>query len=53
MGGQTAIENGIQIDMRQMTRVLHLDKKNKKITVQAGIRWRDIQDEIDPHNLSI
>ncbi len=53
MGGQTAIDNGIQIDMRKMNKVIKLDVPNKKITVQAGIRWRDIQDAIDPHNLSI
>ena len=53
MGGQTAIEKSVQIDMRSLNRVLNLDVKNKKITVQAGIRWRDIQDAIDPANLSI
>jgi FAD/FMN-containing dehydrogenase len=53
MGGQTATENALQIDMRQMNKMISLDEKNKKITVQAGIRWRDIQDAIDPHDLSI
>lgn len=53
MGGQTATENGLQINMQKMNKVLKLDVENKKITVQAGIRWRDIQDVIDPHNLSI
>lgn len=53
MGGQTAIQNGVQIDMRQMNRVVHLDTKKKQITVEVGITWRDIQDFIDPHDLSI
>lgn len=53
MGGQTATENAVQIDMRKFNKVLNLDVAKKKITVQAGIRWRDIQDEIDKHNLSI
>ncbi|MGZ3690441.1 MAG: FAD-binding oxidoreductase, partial [Pseudobdellovibrio sp.] len=53
MGGQTATENGLQIDMRKMNKVLNIDDTNKKITVQAGIRWRDIQDAVDPHNLSV
>lgn len=53
MGGQTATENGLQINMQKMNKVIKLDVENKKITVQAGIRWRDIQDVIDPHNLSI
>ena len=53
MGGQTAIESGIQIDMREMNKILLLDIKNKRITVESGIRWRDIQETIDPHNLSV
>jgi FAD/FMN-containing dehydrogenase len=53
MGGQTATENALQIDMRTLNRILKLDPVERKITVQAGIRWRDIQEEIDKHNLAI
>jgi FAD/FMN-containing dehydrogenase len=53
MGGQTASESAVQLDMRSLNRVVSLDIPNKRITVQAGIRWRDIQDVIDPLNLSI
>ncbi len=53
MGGQTATENALQIDMRSLNRILKLDPKERTMTVQAGIRWRDIQDEIDKHDLAI
>jgi FAD/FMN-containing dehydrogenase len=53
MGGQTATENALQIDMRTFNRILKLDVDKRTITVQAGIRWRDIQEEIDKHKLSI
>jgi FAD/FMN-containing dehydrogenase len=53
MGGQTATENSVQIDMRTFNKVINMDVKKKQITVQAGIRWRDIQDELDKHNLSV
>lgn len=53
MGGQTATEGSLHIDMRSFNKILYLDKVNKKITVQAGARWRDLQEVIDPHNLSI
>ena len=53
MGGQTATEQALQIDMRQFNKVLDLDKTAKTITVQAGARWRDIQEHIDPHDLSV
>jgi FAD/FMN-containing dehydrogenase len=53
MGGQTATENAVQIDMRQFDRVLAFSAPNKEITVQAGITWRKIQEYIDPYNLSL
>ncbi len=53
MGGQTAIAGGIQIDMRKMNKIIHLEKEKMEITVEAGITWRDIQDHIDPYELSI
>jgi FAD/FMN-containing dehydrogenase len=53
MGGQTAFENSLHIDMRKFNRVLNLDTAKKQVTVQPGIVWRDLQRVIDPHNLSI
>lgn len=53
MGGQTATPGALQIDMRSFNRVLAFDSANKTITVQPGIRWRDIQRRIDSSNLSV
>lgn len=53
MGGQTAFENSLHIDMRLFNKIVNIDTTKKQITVQAGIRWRDIQKVIDPLNLSI
>ena len=53
MGGQTASEKAVQIDMREFNKVIYLSTTTKEITVQTGIRWRDIQDYIDPYNLSV
>jgi FAD/FMN-containing dehydrogenase len=52
-GGQVAYPDSLHIDMRKFNKVLAFDKDKKQITVQPGIRWRDIQDYIDPYNLSI
>lgn len=52
-GGQTAIAGGLQLDMRQFNQVVSFDKKQQQIRVQAGMRWRDLQEFIDPHNLSV
>ena len=53
MGGQTASEESIHIDMRKLNKVIAFSKENKIIKVQTGIRWCDIQHYIDPHDLSI
>ncbi|CAA0079101.1 Decaprenylphosphoryl-beta-D-ribose oxidase [Zhongshania aliphaticivorans] len=52
-GGQTAYPDSLHIDMRQFNKVLALDTEAKQVTVQPGITWRQLQSEIDPHNLSI
>ncbi|HBB97104.1 MAG TPA: FAD-binding protein [Blastocatellia bacterium] len=53
MGGQTATDGALFIDMRQFDRILSFAPAEKTITVQAGIRWRQIQEHIDPANLSV
>jgi hypothetical protein len=53
MGGQTATENALQIDMRAFDKVLSLDEKNKTVTVQPGITWKNLQGYLDPYNLSV
>lgn len=53
MGGQTACENALHLDMRTLNQIISLDLENKTITVQAGCTWRQIQEHIDPYNLSV
>jgi FAD/FMN-containing dehydrogenase len=53
MGGQTATEQALHIDMRPFDKVVQFSKEKKEITVQAGITWRKIQEFIDPHDLSL
>lgn len=52
-GGQTATENVLQIDMRKFNRILSFSKEKKEITVQAGIRWRELIQFIDRYDLSV
>ena len=53
MGGQIATPGALFLDMRQFNRILAFDPAAKRITVQAGARWRDIQERIDPDGLSV
>lgn len=53
MGGQIASRGSLHIDMRRFSRILAFEPAAKTITVQAGTRWRQIQERIDPANLSV
>ena len=53
MGGQTATDGALQIDMRRFAQIVSFSRENKVITVQAGITWRKIQEYIDPYDLSV
>jgi FAD/FMN-containing dehydrogenase len=53
MGGQIATAGALHIDMRGFDKILAFSRSEKTITVQAGTRWRQIQERIDPSNLSV
>lgn len=53
MGGQIACPRSLHLDMRTMRRLVHLDVEQRRVRVQAGMRWRDLQRVIDPHDLSV
>ena len=52
MGGQTATEQALQLDMRDFDEVLEFSAERREIRVQAGITWREVLEYIDPYDLS-
>ena len=53
MGGQIAAAQSLHIDMRRFNRVLAFSPEARTIRVQAGTTWRQIQERIDPSDLSV
>ncbi|MFT3736995.1 MAG: FAD-binding oxidoreductase [Rhodocyclaceae bacterium] len=53
MGGQIALEGSLHLDMRAMNALVWLKVEARCVRVQAGMRWRDLQDLLDPHGLSV
>jgi FAD/FMN-containing dehydrogenase len=53
MGGQIATAGALHIDMRHFDAIVHFPPAKKTISVQAGVRWRQILERIDPANLSV
>ncbi|MFB7639292.1 FAD-dependent oxidoreductase [Peribacillus butanolivorans] len=52
-GGQTLYPNGILLDMTQYDKILDLDVKEKRITVQSGATWAVLQEYINPYGLAL
>ncbi len=52
-GGHTYYEDGIVVDMSAFNKIISFEPDAKKITVQAGATWADIQERINPYGLSI
>ncbi|WP_026575421.1 FAD-binding oxidoreductase [Bacillus sp. UNC438CL73TsuS30] len=52
-GGQTYYPGAIMIDMKQYNKILQYDPKAKRITVQSGATWADIQKKINPDGLAL
>lgn len=53
MGGQIAAPASLHLDMRRLNKVVAFDPALRVIRVQAGVRWRDVQEAIDPRDLSV
>ena len=53
MGGQVAVRGGLHVDMRQLNALVWLRPEDRAVRVQAGMRWRDLQDLLDPHGLAV
>ena len=53
MGGQIGVKGGLHLDMRRMNRLVWVKPENRTVRVQAGMRWRDLQDVLDPLGLAV
>lgn len=53
MGGQIGVKRGLHLDMRRMNRLVWVRPEGRAVRVQAGMRWRDLQDVLDPLGLAV
>ena len=53
MGGQVAVRGGLHLDLRQLNGLVWLRPAERTVRVQAGMRWRDLQDHLDPLGLAV
>lgn len=53
MGGQISFPDSLHLDMRDYDEVVSFDADNRLISVQTGMTWKQLQEYIDPHDLSV
>jgi FAD/FMN-containing dehydrogenase len=53
MGGQTLYPGSLHLDLTALKQLVWLDVRRRCVRVQAGMRWRDLQQIIDLHDLSV
>lgn len=53
MGGQIAAAGGLHLDMRPFKGLIWLRPDDLRVRVQAGMRWRDLQEHLDPLGLAV
>ncbi|HSV42859.1 MAG TPA: FAD-binding oxidoreductase, partial [Methanomassiliicoccales archaeon] len=52
-GGAVPVRKGMVIDMSQMDRIIEVDHKDRRIKVQAGARWADVDHELSKSGLRL
>jgi FAD/FMN-containing dehydrogenase len=52
MGGQTFTHGGVVLDLRDFNRIT-VDKEHKRINIQTGARWWQLQQLLDKQGLSV
>jgi decaprenylphospho-beta-D-ribofuranose 2-oxidase len=52
-GGHILFPEAVLLNMTSYNKILNFDIKNKRIVVQSGATWNDIQKKINPHGLSV
>ncbi|MBI5417541.1 FAD-binding oxidoreductase, partial [Candidatus Poribacteria bacterium] len=52
-GGVIPILGGIIVDFSRMNKVINIDPNNLTVTVEPGIRWKDLENIIKPYGLAL
>jgi len=52
-GGHTYYKDGIVIDMRTFNKVMEINEQEKKVRVEAGASWEDVQKAVQPFGLAL
>lgn len=46
-------QGGVIVDLSRMNRILEIDPPGKKVKVEAGVTWTQVQEELEKHGLMV
>ena len=46
-------EGGIVVDLTRMNKILEIDARNKRVKVEPGVTWAQVQDELEKQGLMV
>lgn len=46
-------EGGIIVDLTRMNKILEIDARNKRVKVEPGVTWTQVQNELEKHGLMV
>jgi glycolate oxidase len=52
-GGVTPVKGGIVLDLTGMNKIEEIDKKGMKVTVEAGITWKRLLEELEKERFTL
>ncbi|HYS73697.1 MAG TPA: FAD-binding oxidoreductase, partial [Thermoplasmata archaeon] len=52
-GGSVPNRGGVMIDMRKMNHVVAFDPDGRKVTVEAGVTWKDLEDFLEAKGFAL
>ena len=50
-GASLPLEGGLVLDMRRMNRILEIDERNRKVRIEPGVTWPQLQSELAKKHL--
>jgi glycolate oxidase len=50
-GGATPVKGGIVLDLTGMNKIIEIDKQEMTVTVETGINWKKLLEELEKKNL--
>ena len=53
MGGHAFYKDAVVLDMTSFNKILAINPAKKMITIQSGVTWEQIENAINPYNLSV